>query len=280
MAQIKKKNIGNDQVGAAKVRLENNQWLRGRNAADGADVNMARVNASNVLEFASIPQASGTPSANNDLATVSFVKAIAAGLRDPKDACRVASLAQTALTGGATLSIDNKSLANGDRVLLRAQDNAEENGIYVVSGIGDAYVLSRSSDADESAEVTQGISTYVVEGDTYGRTGWLLATPDPIVLGTTELTFVQVPIPDTVVFQKENFTLVAQDITNQYVDCAYQARSGSMRVIFNGLEQVEGTDYTLSVVSNKTRITFSGDLATGGGSELVATDVLNVAYAK
>ena len=274
--QIKKKNILNNAVGAAKIRLENNTYLRARNAADSADINVFRVNASNVIEFASIPQASGTPSANNDLATVLYVKNIAAGLRDPKDACRAASTADVNIAS-APATLDGVTLASGDRILLKNQTTASENGIYIFNGTGNA--LTRSTDADEDAEVTQGLSTYVVSGTVNQRTGWLLSTVDPIVVGTTSLTFVQVPIPDPVIFGKETLTLNGTDITNQYKDLAVQIRASSLNLSFGGVIQREGVDYTLSTVLGVTRITFAGDLATGGASELVATDELDAQYA-
>ena len=274
--QIQKKNILNNAVGAAKIRLENNTYLRARNAADSADINVFRVNASNVIEFASIPQASGTPSANNDLATVLYVKNIAAGLRDPKDACRAASTANVNIAS-APATLDGVTLASGDRILLKNQTTASENGIYVFNGTGNA--LTRSTDADEDAEVTQGLSTYVVSGTVNQRTGWLLSTVDPIVVGTTSLTFVQVPIPDPVIFGKETLTLNGTDITNQYKDLAVQIRASSLNLSFGGVIQREGVDYTLSTVLGVTRITFAGDLATGGASELVATDELDAQYA-
>lgn len=41
-----------DSVGDDKIRLRNNQYLRARNAAGSADINILKVNASNLLEFA------------------------------------------------------------------------------------------------------------------------------------------------------------------------------------------------------------------------------------
>ena len=52
MSQIVKKFIGNDQVGATKIDLENNSYIRSRNAANSADINMNKVNASDIIEVA------------------------------------------------------------------------------------------------------------------------------------------------------------------------------------------------------------------------------------
>jgi hypothetical protein len=79
------------------------------------------------------------------------------------------------------------------------------------------------------------------------------------------------------------FTLVAGDITNQYVDLSHVAHSAaSIQVIPDGgLPQLRGVDFTVSLTGGaggNTRITFAGDLATGGAAELVATDILVVRY--
>lgn len=77
---------------------------------------------------------------------------------------------------------------------------------------------------------------------------------------------------------KENFTLDSTDIANQYITLSDEATSNSVILSFNGLIQQEGSDYSLSTVLGVTRITFLGSLATGGQSELMAGDVLNVQY--
>lgn len=90
----------------------------------------------------------------------------------------------SALINGAT--IGGYVVATGDRVLLVAQTDASQNGIYVVVASGAA---SRSPDANTSAEVTYGMTTYVIDGSSAGQRATLV-TVNPIVLGTTNLTFV------------------------------------------------------------------------------------------
>ncbi len=131
---------------------------------------------------------SGNPVGALDAATKQYVDAFAVGL-DPKGSVRAASTANVALTGGATLAIDGISLANGDRVLLKDQTTAYQNGIYTVGGIGTAYVLTRAGDADTSAKVTAGMYCFVTEGTVSADKGYLLTTNDPITLDSTGLTF-------------------------------------------------------------------------------------------
>lgn len=64
-----------DAVDDTKLRLRNNQYMRGRNAADSGDVNMMKVNASDRIEFANLPQNADTPTAAADLVNKAYVDA-------------------------------------------------------------------------------------------------------------------------------------------------------------------------------------------------------------
>lgn len=81
---------------------------------------------------------------------------------------------------------------------------------------------------------------------------------------------------------KEVFTLGAGDISNQYVDLAKVAHQGSIALTpVGGPLQRESSDYTLNYTGgsgSKTRVSFAGDLATGGAAELIAGDVLMINY--
>lgn len=50
-AAVTELKIADNEVKGSKIRLNNDQWLRARNAANNADVNIIRVNSSNVVEF-------------------------------------------------------------------------------------------------------------------------------------------------------------------------------------------------------------------------------------
>jgi hypothetical protein len=83
-------------------------------------------------------------------------------------------------------TIDGVVLATGDRILIKDQAAAAENGIYVVAASG---APARSSDADASAEVTAGLAVVVEDGTVNADKVFFLTTNAPIVLGTTALTF-------------------------------------------------------------------------------------------
>ena len=54
MTLIKGKFVEDGAVNADKIKLQNNTYLKARNQADSADVDIVKVNASDVLEFASL----------------------------------------------------------------------------------------------------------------------------------------------------------------------------------------------------------------------------------
>ena len=121
--------------------------------------------------------------ADTDAATKGQVDAAQAGL-DAKDACRVATTANITLSGEQ--AIDGVTTTT-DRVLVKNQSTASQNGIYVSA----SGAWARSTDADANAEVTSGLYTFITEGTANGSTGFVLTTDDPITVGTTALTFSQ-----------------------------------------------------------------------------------------
>jgi len=126
---------------------------------------------------------------SDSLVSKEYVDAVKQSL-DIKDSVRVASTANidiaNDLENGDTL--DGVTLATGDRVLLKNQSTASENGIYVVVASGAA---SRSEDANASADVTSGMFVWVEEGTANADQGYVLTTNDTINLNTTSLTFTQ-----------------------------------------------------------------------------------------
>lgn len=123
------------------------------------------------------------PSSAQDAATKAYVDAAVAGNRDFKDSVRVATTADITLSG--TQTIDGVSVVAGNRVLVKNQSTAADNGIYVCA----SGSWSRSTDADASAEVTAGMVLPVTEGTTNGDKLFMLTTNDTITLGSTALTF-------------------------------------------------------------------------------------------
>jgi phage-related tail fiber protein len=105
--------------------------------------------------------------------------------------CRAATTANITLAGGAPNTLDGATLAANDRILVKNQSTASENGIYYVStlGTGANGTWTRASDADGAGDLFGGMLVTVSEGTVNADSIWMLTTDAPITIGTTALTF-------------------------------------------------------------------------------------------
>lgn len=96
-----------------------------------------------------------------------------------------------------------------------------------------------------------------------------------------------VPTGTTITATSDSVTLSGTDITNQYVDLAHAAQGSSASVnsviltVAGAPTQTKTVDYTISLTGGGggvTRVSFAGDLATGGPAALVAGDILIIQY--
>jgi hypothetical protein len=133
-----------------------------------------------------------TPTDAAHIATKGYVDSARQGL-DVKASVRVATTAainlSTDLQAGDV--IDGVTLVAGDRVLVKNQGTASENGIYVAVASGAA---SRSLDANGTAdtgEVTSGTFTFVEAGTVNFDSGFVVSTDGAITVGVTGITWTQ-----------------------------------------------------------------------------------------
>ena len=122
------------------------------------------------------------------LVSKEYVDAVKVGL-DFKDSVRVATTGSNISLSSAPAAIDGVTLSSDDRVLVKDQSTASQNGIYVFNGSGSA--MTRATDADANAEVTSGLFTFVTEGAVNADSGFVLTTDGSITVGTTSLAFAQ-----------------------------------------------------------------------------------------
>jgi len=129
------------------------------------------------------------PSGATDVAIKSYVDDLVAGLKT-RIIVRAATTANVnlsnALENGDTL--DGISLATGNKVLVKNQSDATENGIYVVPASGAA---SRDSDFNTVDELA-GQLVIVQEGTTNEDTIFLCTTDTGGSIGSANITFSQV----------------------------------------------------------------------------------------
>ena len=127
------------------------------------------------------------PVNTQDAATKGFVEATSQGL-DVKDSVKVATTANitisTALNSGD--SIDGVTLADNDRVLVKDQSTASQNGIYIVGSSP-----ARSSDLAAGTDAA-GMFTFVEQGTVNADNGFVCTSnKGSAVVGTNSLTFAQ-----------------------------------------------------------------------------------------
>lgn len=100
-----------------------------------------------------------------------------------KPPCRVATTAAITLSGEQT--IDGVAVVADDRVLVKDQSTASENGIW----IADTSAWSRALDFDGSNDVVDGTLVYVANGTTNADLVFRCTGTNPITPGTTSITF-------------------------------------------------------------------------------------------
>ena len=145
---------------------------------------------------------------NQSLANKAYVDQVAQGL-DTKPSCRLgttANLSATYSNGtagvGATLtassngalSLDGSTPSVADRILVKNQTSASENGIYTVTTVGDgstAFVLTRATPEDQPSELSGGAFVFVEEGSLNANNGYVFTHTGAPTFGTTDLDVAQ-----------------------------------------------------------------------------------------
>lgn len=122
------------------------------------------------------------PNSDGTIALQSYVDNAIAGLTF-KTNVKAATTANIAIAS-APASVDGVTLTNGDRVLLKNQTDATQNGIYIFNGTGSN--LTRSTDADTGTELAN--KTIPIDQGTVNADSWWTVTNDSITLGTTNIT--------------------------------------------------------------------------------------------
>jgi len=197
------------------------------------------------------------PTDSQDAATKAYVDARAAGL-DPKESVRVASTTNIDISSGLVDSavIDGVTVTTGDRVLLKDQTDATENGVYIVAASGAA---SRATDFDEPQEVTSGVFFFVEEGNSGDNRGFVLTSDGgQQSVGTDDLNFVQFSGAGQITagdgLDKTGDTLSVNtangiEVSNDSVQLA-SGVAGDGLTYDSGTLNVEGTTNRISVTAN------------------------------
>lgn len=148
------------------------------------------------------------PTNAQDAATKMYVDSVAQGL-SVKASAIVATAAAlptnvynngtsgvgATLTGVSVgvLTIDGIAIAAGNRIIVKNEAAPANNGIYsctIAGAVATAYVLTRTTDANTSAEL-DGAFVFIDSGTVNKATGWVIANSGAIIIGTTAINWTQ-----------------------------------------------------------------------------------------
>ncbi len=239
------------------------------------------------------------PTNAGDAANKAYVDGVAEGLHihAASYAATTANLNATYSNGtsgvGATLTnagtqaaftTDGVSPALNARILVKSQTNTFENGIYVLSTIGDGstnWVLTRATDFDTGVEMAGGDFTFVDHGTTLANTGWVMVD-EVTTVGTDPVVFQQFSGAG-VFLAGDGLTLTGStfsvDVTPTSGNASLTNTGGAVEVKVNTSDGLEVTASGLGI-NNGTGLTFSGgalvfDTANGYGTRKLAFAVGN-----
>lgn len=312
--QIKKKFLLNGSVDNNKILLLNNGALKARNAADSADVSLMKLDASNVLMLLKRPQIdseAAAASADADVITKKYADdLVKSAVTDKLGAVNgIATLDANGKLPSSQLTVDAfeyKGTWSASANSPALEDGTGNKGdIYQVTSagavdfgagsisfaVGDKVVYSGSVwekwDMSDSVDSVNGQTGAVSldAGDIAYTQGdaskWTVADNSKIDATLDEVGSRLVALEGaSVEFAQEKITLDSDDIEAGYIDLAVTAIAASINAFVDRLAIHETDDYTVSVVSGKTRLTFAGALAAGGLEAVASGDVITVKYAK
>ena len=136
------------------------------------------------LAAATNPVTGVTPTAAAHFATKGYVDNVSQGL-DVKDSVKVATTGNITLSG--TQTIDNIAVSADERVLVKNQTTASQNGIYLCK----ASSWVRADDFAANATVA-GAFCFVEKGDTNADSGFVVSSDTGSdVVGTNNIVFTQ-----------------------------------------------------------------------------------------
>ena len=242
---------------------------------------IATQNANNVTLTGGSITGLGDPSTSSEAATKNYVDNLVAGLRT-RAVARVGSTANVViaseLENGDT--IDGVTLVTGDRVLLKNQSTASQNGLYIVVASGAA---SRDPEFDTITELA-GQLILISEGSTNADDLYLCTTDTSATLGSSAISYTQVfPSSGGTVTSvavaysgSSEFTVTGSPITS----------SGTINLAVNVIDNSKitglGTAATLNVgtsANNIVQLDGSARLPAVDGSQLTNIDAASAGFA-
>lgn len=223
-------------------------------SAPTADISNGGFKITNVAE----------PTLSTDAATKNYVDSVAQGL-DVKASAVVATTVNITLSG--TQTIDGVAVVAGDRILVKNQSTASQNGIYVVA----AGAWTRATDADTWAKLVSAF-VFVEKGTVGADTGWVSTIDSGGTLGSTAVTFSQFSGAGTYT-AGTGLTLTGTQfsITNTAVTAgSYGAASKTLTATVNAQGQLTALAQTDIAIAN-TQVSGLGTMSTQNANAVAIT---------
>ena len=153
-------------------------------------------------------------------------------------------------SASAQQTLDGVLVFLNDRVLLAAQTDATQNGVFFCSTEGGSRagseascVFTRATDADSAAEM-RACAVFVEQGATHADTGYV-QTADNVVLGTTDIVFVQFSSPGETL-AGVGLTRVGNTISANVDNTTLEIEAGSLTVKDLGITSEKVATNTLT----------------------------------
>jgi len=202
-----------------------------------------------------------TPTDAAHAATKGYVDAARQGL-DVKQSVRAATTAAVNIANeleeGDTLDT-SVTLVAGDRVLVKNQGTASQNGIYVVQESGAAVRAADANGTADTGTVSGGTFTFVEEGTVNADSGFVVSSNGLIAVGTDAMNWVQ--------FSGAGAVIAGDGLTKDGTTVNAVGTSGRISVTANAI------DIDSTYVGQAT-ITTLGTITTGvwNGTDIAVAD--------
>jgi hypothetical protein len=206
---------------------------------------------------------STTPVNSTDIVNKSYVDTVVNGYQIKQD-CQIATTVNITLSGLQT--IDGYTTLAGDRVLVKNQTIAANNGIYSAS----SGVWTRTSDTNTYASLVSAF-TFIQNGTTQQNSGWACTIPVSGTLGTTSITWSQLSNA-TAYFAGTGLTLNSYTFSITPVGSAgtYGSASSVPVLTTNASGQVTSVTPTAISIAN-TAVTGLGTMSTQNANNVAIT---------
>lgn len=170
MTQIKKKFIAPNAIDGSKFQLLNNETLRVKSST-GQDVDLFKLDTSNVFQFLSLPRLSVDPSSDNDAARKGYVDAqilIEASARAAADSAEQLAREEADADLQAAIeqeSEDRASAISAEQSARQTADSSLQSQIDTEKGRIDAILLASDADKNSFAEIVSLINSVDTTND-------------------------------------------------------------------------------------------------------------------